>query len=280
MNNPPAPGIYEGISFEEYASWPYLNNSGCTHLLRSPAHYQASLAEGDDDTKAKTRGTICHAGIWEPARFADLYAIGPDVKLNTKEGKTAWEAFIAAHPGKEHVRGADGAAMLGCRESIWRHPLAAKLLAGPGPCEVCIVWDDPTTGVRCKARIDKLATRAGFVVDLKTTSDARPESFRRSVLDHAYHRQAAFYLHGLAALDATYEGFAIIAVETKAPYAVSVLEMEQEAMDIGRVEAHAAMELYSLCAATSQWNPYPPQIRKTGLPEWKYRQELAAALTP
>lgn len=96
-------------------------------------HYVASLAGGDSETKAKTRGSIIHAAMLEPDRFDAEYAIGPSVDLRTKAGKSAWEAFAAENPGKELVRGADGDAMLAARASIWKHPKARELLGCEEP---------------------------------------------------------------------------------------------------------------------------------------------------
>lgn len=268
----PGPGVYEGIPWEVYRSWPYVNNSGLTRFLRSPAHYKAGL-DTDDDTAAKTRGTICHAGILEPGRFEKEYAIGPDVKLNTKAGKDEWEAFVAANPGKCHVRGADGEAMLGCREAIWSHPTARRLLESEGPVEVCVVWDDRATGLRCKARVDKLATAYAFIPDIKTTRDARREKFERSIFDFGYHRQGAFYLHGLASAGLSFDHFGIIAVEPEPPYALSVFEVDDEAIEAGGVEMNAALADFAGCVETKQWPGYKQRPVKIGLPKWAVRYE-------
>lgn len=273
MLTAPGPGVYEGVSFKDYASWPYLNNSGLTRFLRSPAHYKAGL-DTDDDTAAKTRGTLCHAGILEPARFGKEYAIGPDVKLNTKSGKDEWEAFVAATPGKCHVRGADGAAMLGCREAIWSHRWAVELLRSEGPSEVCIVWDDAATGLRCKARVDKAATGpASCAVDLKTTRDARREAFERSIWTYGYHRQAAFTLHGLAALGMTLDKFYIIPIEPEPPYALMVYEVEHAAIEAGRVEIVAGMVDFAECRRLDKWPGYSEAPEFIGLPPFTRRRE-------
>lgn len=261
----PIPGVYPDISFEEYLSWPYLNQSGAKKLLNfSPAHYKA---EEDEETKSKARGTICHAGIWEPERFADHYAIGPDVKLNTKTGKEEWESFCSDHPGRYHVRGADGAAMLGVRESIRKHSRARKLLWAPGPCELSIVWDDPEIGVRCKARLDKYVAGQGYVCDLKTTRDARPQKFRWSVRDYSYHVQAAFNLHGLAAVGLAAEAFFIIAAETEEPHALMVYEIEDAAVEKGRREMLEALAIYKECESSGRWPAYDEHEVLIGLPE-------------
>lgn len=272
IDTAPEPGIYRDVSFEVYSQWPYLNNSGAGHLLRSPAHYQAYRDGIDDDSKSKARGTICHAGVLELSRFETEYAIGPDVKLNTKAGKDAWEAFCAAHPGKFHVRGADGEAMLGVREAVWSHPTARELLAADGPCELSIVWDDRETGVRCKSRIDKLIRSKALVADLKTTRDARADAFANSIGDYGYHRQAAFNLHGLAALGEFCDGMALIAVEPEPPYALAVYVIDDEDLENGREEMVEACKIYRDCGRRGAWPGYDPNPRVVRVPDWKTRR--------
>lgn len=260
----PEPGIYPAVPFEEYAAWPYLNQSGAKRLLRSPAHFK-SVA--DDESESKSRGTICHAGLWEADRFDEQYAIGPDVKLNTKEGKTEWAAFCDANPGKYHVRGADGAAMLGVRESIWKHKNARELLSATGPCEMSIVWDDADTGVRWKARIDKHIPDFA-VVDLKTTTDARLRAFQKKTADYSYHLQAASNLFGMAAVGLTVESFYIIAAEVSAPNGVMVYLFSESAIVAGRKLMLDASLKYLECQQAGDWPAYDESALTLDVPAW------------
>lgn len=265
MGTPPGPGVHEGVPFEEYVEWPFLNQSGAKLVLRSPAHYYQAE---DEETRSKVRGTVCHAALWEPARFHEQYAIGPDVKLNTKVGKEEWEAFVAANPGKFHVRGADGAAMHGVRNAVWTHRNARKLLAAEGPTELCIVWDDPEIGVRCKARIDKYAPGLAMAADLKTTTDARPDPFAKQVANLRYHLQGAFTLHGLAAVGLPCDDFYLIAAETDAPYGVMVYRLDDAAIEAGRGLMLQAMAEWKKCMETGRWPGYDDVAYELALPKW------------
>ncbi len=53
------------------------------------------------------------------------------------------------------------------------------LNGGKGMNEVSIVWVDEQTGLKCKARLDRLTVYRGypFVLDLKTSKDASPSPF-------------------------------------------------------------------------------------------------------
>jgi hypothetical protein len=260
----PAPGVYEGVPFEEYLLWDALNQSGAKRLLRSPAHF---MAEPDDESESKSRGTICHAGLWEPETFEKLYAMGPDVDLRTKAGKEEWSAFCGANAGKYPVRGKDVAAMCGVRRSVWNHRNARRLLAAEGPCELSIVWRDNEIDVMCKARIDKHAAAIKSVVDLKTTTDARPRKFRNTIGELSYHLQGAFNLHGMAAVGLTCERFYLIAAETKDPFAVMVYELDDKAIERGRALMLEACAEYAHCKSTGIWPCYDEAPLKITHPE-------------
>src|SRR5437762_2060072 len=78
------PGIYEGIHAVDYHDLDCASASRLKKLARSPMHCRWDIEHpDDDDTEAKSLGTVGHACLLEPATFRQKYALGPDVKLNT-----------------------------------------------------------------------------------------------------------------------------------------------------------------------------------------------------
>ena len=79
------------------------------------------------------------------------------------------------------------------------------------------------TGLQCKCRPDWISADGGILVDLKTTEDASPREFQRSIAKWRYHVQAGWYMAGIEAAYGTRpSGFIFIAVEKKPPFAVGV----------------------------------------------------------
>lgn len=269
----PPTGVYRDIPAETYFAWKAINQSGLKHFIRSPAHYIASLEIDDEDEDyEKSKGTITHAGLLEPARFDAEYAIGPDVDLRTKSGKEEWATFAATAPGKTLVRGKDGEIMKAVRRSVWAHEYASKILGSLGPHEICLVWRDEITGLMCKCRLDKVSLEYSFIVDLKTTGDARPDAFREQAYKLKYFNQAAWYHEGAAKCGITVEGFCIIAPELKAPHAISVFVIEQDEIEVARVEVMDALQRLAECNRAGKfpsYNPAPqPLMRPERIKRW------------
>jgi hypothetical protein len=58
-------------------------------------------------------------------------------------------------------------------------------------------------------------------------------------------------------------------VQSKAaPYLVSVIEPDTEAIDVGRTENHAAIDLYARCTANDEWPAWGDGVLPASLPPW------------
>jgi len=195
--------------------------------------------------------------VLEPSELEARYGVcGP---RNTKAGKEQAERMAAA--GIEAVTASDMMAANCMADSVHRHPAAAVLLA-QGKAEQSFWWDDASTGLRCKCRPDWCS--GSTVVDLKTTTDASPAAFARSVATFRYHVQASHYLAGLHGA----ERFVFIAVEKTAPYAVAVYELDAAAMAAGDELRQRDMRIIADCRATTEWPGYGDNCQSLSLPSW------------
>ena len=224
----PEPGIYEHVSFADYCEWDCVNNSSLGPALRSGKHYRHALDNPREDTNAFRFGRLAHEGRLEPALVLDRYAVMPDLTEGILvDGKPAKKAKATAeyrdrvkkwedeNTGKQFVPQESFDEVKGVLNALWENDNANQWFAGSGMSEVSIIWDDDRTGLRCKARIDKVVSDT-LLADMKTTRDAsRFESF---IVDHGYDRQAAFYLDGWRAVTGHVAQFAFAAVESTAPF--------------------------------------------------------------
>ena len=271
----PDPGLFEHVPYPEYASWPAANGSLLEHFRKSAAHAREEMLHPKAPTKALDFGIAVHSAIFEPDKFADLYAVAPECDRRYKEGKAIWAEFEAEHPRATIIKADDGDAIRGIAQSIAAHPMASQLVAAPGLNEVSIRWTHEFNDVPCKGRLDRLAKFAGWsiVVDLKTTEDASPLGFPRAVASYGYHRKAAFYLDGLNTLAPMVRRFFHIAAEKTPPYAVAVYELGESALIQGRAENRVNLDKYKQAMETGEWPAYSTEIEPLDLPNWAQRME-------
>jgi exodeoxyribonuclease VIII len=87
----------------EYHSLPSISKSGLDLIHRAPALYRYRRANPTPQTPAMRWGTLVHTAILEPETMADTYVTAPAVDRRTKEGKAAYEAFLAEWGSKEVI---------------------------------------------------------------------------------------------------------------------------------------------------------------------------------
>jgi hypothetical protein len=270
-------GIIHGLPAERYHAAPGVSNSMLKHLARSPAHLQASLEQPPAQTPAMLFGQIVHQLVLEPNRPWFWAVRPPGLDGRSKEGKE-WKARVGDKPVLDH---AEWLKAEGVVASVRSHP-TARLALGSGKSEVS-VFKNFTLGrtVLRRARID-FVNDGNALVDIKTTDDARPEAFARTLFNLRYHVQAAYYLDiwndSLTAGEKPKESFVFIAVEKEPPFAVAVYDLSREAINAGRAEYIRLLQLYMECEAQGEWPAYNPDVQEIGLPAWAQRKtELALA---
>lgn len=266
--SPPDPGIYEDIDFDTYRAWPCVNNSSLGPLRKSPAHYKAALDNPREETDALRFGTFAHEGKLEPLKMMQHYIVMPDFAdqirkedgtpyanpRNTKAYREKVEEFERVNAGKEIVPKPWYDQLVGMSESMRRNERANTWLTSDCPAEVSIVWDDPDTGLRCKARIDKLNLANKLAIDLKTTRDCM--KFDRALHDYGYARQAAMYCEGLRQLTGGNFLFCVVAVEKEPPYAVKAAPIGHPSFVSGLIEFKNALKTIAACRQSGEWPGY------------------------
>lgn len=251
------------MTIDEYRAVQALNYSGAKELLKSPAHYVASLAAVREPSRAMLLGTRAHTAFLEPARFNKEFVPAPDMDKRTKE----WKEWVAANPlsdGQEYIPQAEFDIIDGIASSAEQAIGTLGIDHGQWRVEVPEVRQHPT-GVMIKGRPDLVTTIGGkrVTIDLKTTSDASEWSFSADANALLYHMQAAFYKFLTGA-----ERHIIIAVENKPPHAWRTYEFDQQALDIGQQLMDQACATYSLCTATATWPGYKKELTTLSLPKY------------
>lgn len=266
-------GLHENIPSETYHALEAASASRLKTLKRSAAHLRWSL-DNPEQTPAMAFGEAVHCLTLQQKVFFETYMEPPECDRRTKEGKALWQAFCELSVGKKIIKTEDTNLAAAMAQAVTRHPTAGQLLASPGPVEVSGVWRDGKSGQLCKLRADKLAPEFSTIVDLKTTDDASPDGFERSILKYGYARQAAFYLHGMAQLGQAFEHFCFVCVESSPPHAVAVYRLDDEAIQVGWAECQELLERYAECVRTGRWPAYEERVQTISLPSWYLKRSL------
>jgi exodeoxyribonuclease VIII len=247
------PGIYAGLSFEEYLEIDAVSRSRLALIKHSLSCYKEQPKY--ESSPSFKMGSMCHCGKLEAEQFASRYVVLPDFHLSpdnkTKKGeqtdskattfyKTKVEEFLMQHPGKQEVSSEWLEKMLLMLRSLEAHERSSKFFASGMP-EVTIVWVDPKTKIKCKSRLDWVPgvdnkkpdyTKVTEIVDLKTLEDCT----KFDLDEYDYHLQAAMYLEGWKVLTKKKINFEFCVVEKGAPYSVRCAPASAEALGHGKQE--------------------------------------------
>ncbi|WP_223621208.1 PD-(D/E)XK nuclease-like domain-containing protein [Lysobacter sp. ESA13C] len=235
---------------------------------KTPAHYRAWLdAAAEADTPSLLFGRAYHCRVLQPEVYARTYAVMPafgDMRSSTSRGRR--DAWLDQHPGMLFLSADDSERIEAMHAALSRHPLAAGIFA-EGHAEVTMRWTDPETSVECKARHDWFRP-AELVADLKSTDDAGPAAFARSVDRYGYHLQHAHYIEGAIACGEAVPNFLIVAQEKEPPYLVAVYQIDAAAELRGYELRARGLQTLRHCLDTDTWPGHAPGITELSLPAW------------
>ena len=221
---------------------------------QSAAHYHAACQWDDDDTLSRRIGRGAHAILFNT----------PLVVWHKRRQGKAWEAFETEHAGREILTESEHLQALAIANAIRRHPIAAPLLFDGTALERSLSWK--IDGRSCTGTPDSVGP--GRVVDLKTARTTEPDRFTRQATWMHYHAQLAWYQDGLelAGKQRPAECY-IVAVESVAPYAVTVLKLTERALDAGRKLNRLWWERLRACESANAWPPYAQSVIDFDVPD-------------
>lgn len=267
-----ADGIHQ-LSWADYKALPRVNNSSLKVLgQKSPAHYRHQLLNPEnDDTDERRLGRATHAAALEPERFRRDF-----IAYAERRNSNAWKAFNEKHTaaGREILTQGGWDEAVRISEKVRSNALAQPFLSG-GRAEHAVLWThrEPAVGglpafeEPMKCRIDFLCNSKA-IADLKTTRDASPAGFGREAHRYGYIVQAAVNVDAVFAVTGERWPFFIIAVESKAPYAVGVYKVTDEQLEMGRETYRGWLQLLNMCRRDNHWPAYATTSMDLALPAY------------
>ncbi|EES2122689.1 exodeoxyribonuclease VIII [Escherichia coli] len=263
------PGIYYGISNENYHAGPGVSKSQLDDIADTPALYLWRKNAPVDTTKTKTLdlGTAFHCRVLEPEEFSNRFIVAPEFNRRTTAGKEEEKAFLmeCASTGKTVITAEEGRKIELMYQSVMALPLGQWLVESAGHAESSIYWEDPETGILCRCRPDKIIPEFHWIMDVKTTADI--QRFKTAYYDYRYHVQDAFYSDGYEAQFGVQPTFVFLVASTTVEcgrYPVEIFMMGEEAKLAGQQEYHRNLRTLADCLNTDEW----PAIKTLSLPRW------------
>jgi len=275
------PGFYKNIPEPAYFSGNAVSSSLLNEFRKSPAHARAFLNRTEDSGRAKhfTLGSAIHAAVLEPDRFKEEFKVPVQCSAETGSGDQCSrtgsyfindEWFCGTHIKSQEgeikdvnsLSSSDYKTCIEIQQAVRKNEYAYALLnqKGNNIAEGSIVWNDKTTDLICKGRIDFYNEESGIIVDLKSTFDASINSFKKSMSQYGYYRQLAFYREGLKTLNYKVNDIYIIAVEKAPPYNLQIIKLKEDLVDKGWKEMHKAIVEYHEETKSGTWKGYPEQV--------------------
>jgi len=136
-----------------------------------------------------------------------------------------------------------------------------------GQTELSYFWDDLGL-VKGKCRPDWIDKHGEIVIDVKTTIDASPKGFQKSISNWGYHLQLGWYLRGLQKLGLDSYDFIFIAIEKTPPFSVGVYRADQEMINYAMNKLDEIVPEIDKALAAQEFPDYTPEITSIGLPPW------------
>ncbi len=249
-----------------------LSQSGAKTLLASPARFAWERDRGRPPKSEYDLGTLAHALILRNADKRIVVIDAYDYKT-----KAAQQAKAAAYAeGKVPVHRGQLLDASRIARSVRRHPMAAQVLAHGEP-EVSYYWTDSATGVTCRARVDWLVPSKALV-DVKTVGrygGADPSAFGKQCASLDYPLQAAHYIDGWEAVTGERLPFVHVVVEVDPPHFVTVGQLPDEAVEVGRTRMRRALTEYAERESADDWPEFdhPHDIADIPVPGWYGRTD-------
>lgn len=276
-------GIYEGIPMsmyhghEEICPGPSISSSGLKLISQCPIKYwvDSPLNRSRRPKAVKAHfsfGNAAHHYVIEgESGFFQKFHVTPEGFALSKTKMFAdeiEEAKQAEDRGKIIVSSSDFATIKGMAAAIDAHPIA-KAAFSSCIVEPTLAWQHKETGIWLRVRPDALPHRRLHIPDYKTTANASPSAFSKSVWNFGYHMSSALYLDGIQAIFGERpKTFFYVAQEKEYPYVIEIYEIDQQSLTWGGLQNERAIKIFADCLHRDIWPGYNSDVAPITLPKF------------
>ena len=280
----PSAQLIEKMSNDEYHAREEFSSSQLKDMLRSGAHFYSNniLKETEKETKeAMNFGTLAHTMFLEPEQFKAEFVIAPKFDKRTKVGKEEALAWEEANQGKilvtqEQVDGAERIA-----NNLRTLSTYQFMMHEFGMAEASIFFTDPIFGLKLRVRPDYHIAPCknfpnGLILDVKTTTDARPHAFSKKCSDFGYDLSASMYREGFQQYYQTEDKppFILLTAESSIPFNVKQYNASDLLLSVGDARYYKSKEMLAESLLINEWDGYSKEMEDLFLPSYMTKQAL------
>ena len=269
------PKLTPNVPFADYCKIDAINISTLLKLQGvTPEEGQYAMTHDIDDTTSLVKGHATHSALLEPAEFERLYCAMPDFgDGRTTAAKAAKAAWLEANAGKVNLTSDEYAAAIGMRDKVLGRPFLKEFFAGAGQNELTLTWTDETTGLACKARVDRITQAHGYqtLIDFKTGRNLADYAIEKAQADYSYHIRMAWYLDALNLLRPSEWRTVLVWACNEPPHVVRATEMDDDPIVEGRAVYRELLDLYAACRKSGNWPGFGDGVEVVNIPPWAYR---------
>ncbi len=226
-------------------------------LSRYGAIYVTKTLPPEPPTPDMVLGSLLHTMTLTPEAMDEFLVA---VRCKSRRGK-AWDEYEQEAEATDRTPVLPDQVILAqaLREAVMAHDLARSLLEADGPVEQSIRWTDPVTGLKRKAKLDKLVDDDDFdallCCDLKSAADSRLLPFLKAGYKFGYDSQADWYVDGVRE---KYQAtrpcrFLFIAAGKEEPHDVYVHRCSLRYMTLGAETNSITLARLKACYESGDW---------------------------
>lgn len=268
-----------------YHGGPGISASGLKDIKKCPALYhfkKSNYTPDSEKPEVLIVGSAVHTFILEPEKFKNTYLIAPTSDKRKKEWKDFIKNIDPRDSEKPVLRKDSMEVMMGIKQSLSRARdeygtnIFENLIHHPETRrELAIYTIDGKRGILLKAKVD--INYNGILFDLKSTKNAKHDSFMRDAANMGYDIQASFYLKVVSNAKQEAKGFGFIGVEKDAPYLSNAILMEKRDITLGGFLTEKILDEYAYCIENNIWYGYngidkkknhEPLMVSVSMPNW------------
>ena len=282
------PGIYHDDPPEMRCAWdcPRISDIVAVAQGYSLAYVRYWMLHRKPSTPAMQSGTLLHMAVLEHHRWAT--EIG-DAPINPKTGKPygqdtkayaeALEEWRATFPHGQLLTPDQKAEIERWRDAIYRCPQAQDLMSTtPFEWRECtMVWQDPTTGLTLRVRLDSYSPEFQAPWDIKTSagkmakSGLIPSELQRTIDEHGYDLQDVLYCSALQELGIPATAFWFVFLDKDNANEVVCRRLSEDYRDMAYRDMVAALAQLAEAYATNHWPSYSNTIDWIEPRRWRRR---------